>query len=152
MIVVRTGNWSRKEKLFDSDERHLSWFMAGQQPLGDIDWAAGRKEKSVSDNSWAIRTVSERVKAAAEDLRRAGYEREASVLTAARLNTAWQRLGSAERTRLKGLRDQKAQQNARYTQNLSRSHARKAQREDRIQGRRFRFAPKKKKKKKKKKC
>jgi len=72
---------------------------------GTITWKDGDKHLCITPNTWAIKTVPERIAAAKEDLKRAGHVVEAEMLGKGNLNTAWQNLPDDLKQKYKGLRD-----------------------------------------------
>jgi hypothetical protein len=93
--------------------------MSGSQ----IDWTASQKYLVISPTTWDIKSKEDRLSAAKEDLRRAGYTADAELLNHNRLNTAFYKLPEETRAKYVGERS------------LAKSHKRAAPETQRAQRR-----------------
>lgn len=62
-----------------------------------INWKEGSKAQCITATTWSTKNTEQRLQAAREDLRRAGFTREADLLTTSRLNGAWYTLAEGDR-------------------------------------------------------
>lgn len=62
-----------------------------------INWEDGNKVGAITSTTWSTKGTEDRLAKAREDLRRAGFEREAGLLNNGRLNGAWYKVPEADR-------------------------------------------------------
>jgi hypothetical protein len=95
------------EVLSAEEEARVAALGAPQNPGANIKWGDG-KVNLVSRRAWTTKSPEVRLKRAQLDLLNAGFDEDARLLTATRLNTAWQRLDKKVRGELMAERSKTA--------------------------------------------
>ena len=62
-----------------------------------INWDDGNKAGAITSTTWSTKGTADRLEKAREDLKRAGFAREAELLNHGRLNGAWYKVPDADR-------------------------------------------------------
>ena len=95
------------EALTAEEEARIAAMGAPQNPDANIKWGDGKVNK-ITRRTWTTKSPEVRLQRARLDLITAGCEDDARLLTATRLNTAWQKLPPKMRGELMAERSQSA--------------------------------------------